>query len=176
MFGAPYGVDLVSEIPDMIDATIGVLRNPPPRHAPSGPIIKATIQSGYAFVAMPIDKDEHQLVAVLAAIKDAAAKCGVTAERVDDVESNERITDRVLESITKAEFVIVDLTKERPNVFFEAGFAQGSGKVPIYVARDGTTIHFDIKDYPIIMFRNMKELKEGITKRLVALRKKANAP
>jgi nucleoside 2-deoxyribosyltransferase len=95
----------------------------------------------------------------------------MTAERVDEVESNERITDRIIESITKAEFVIADLTKERPNVFFEAGFAHGLGKTPIYVAREGTPIHFDIKDYPIILFRNMKELKEGITQRLLAIKK-----
>jgi hypothetical protein len=134
-----------------------------------GPATNPSIQTGYAFLAMPIDSDDHQLVDVLEAIKAAATDCGIIAERVDEVESNERITDRILESITKAEFVIVDLTKERPNVFFEAGFAHGSGKVPIYVARAGTTIHFDIKDYPIIMFRNMRELKDGITKRLRAL-------
>lgn len=80
------------------------------------------------------------------------------AERVDEVKSNDRITDRIIKSISKAEYVIVDLTKERPNVFFEAGFAHGLGKVPIYIARHGTPIHFDIKDYPIIVFRNMKEL------------------
>jgi len=85
------------------------------------------------------------------------------------VESNDRITDRILESITKAEFVIVDLTNERPNVFFEAGFAHGMGKIPIYVARAGTRVHFDLKDYPIIFFRNMKELKEGLTRRLSGL-------
>ena len=126
-------------------------------------------QAGSAFIAMPIDSDDDQLVDVLEAIKTAAADCGITAERVDEVESNQRITDRILESIYQAEFVIVDLTNERPNVFFEAGFAHGLGKVPIYVARAGTTIHFDIKDYPIITFRNMKQLKEGITKRLIAL-------
>ena len=72
---------LVSAISDMIDGTIGVLRKPPPAgHAPSGPIIEATIQSGFAFVATPIDRDDHQPVDVLEAIKDAAAKCGVTAE------------------------------------------------------------------------------------------------
>jgi nucleoside 2-deoxyribosyltransferase len=124
---------------------------------------------------MPIDKDDHQLVDVLEAIKTAAADCGITAERVDEVESNERITDRILESIKKAEFVIVDLTNEKPNVFFEAGFAHGSGKIPIYVARVGTPIHFDIKDYPMIMFRNMKELKEGITHRLIALTTKSSS-
>jgi hypothetical protein len=133
--------------------------------------IEAAVQIGYAFVAMPIDKDDHQLVDVLDAIKVAATTCGISAERVDEAESNNRITDRILESIAKAEFVIVDLTNERPNVLFEAGFAHGIGKIPIYVAREGTTIHFDVKDYPVIQFRNMKELKDGITRRLIALSK-----
>jgi hypothetical protein len=170
MFDAPYSMSLVPTICDMIDSTIGVLRNPPlVKTKQVLPAINASIQTGYAFVAMPIDSDDDQLVDVLETIKTAAADCGITAERVDEVESNQRITDRILESIAKAEFVIVDLTKERPNVFFEAGFAHGLGKVPIYVARAGTTVHFDIKDYPIIMFRNMKQLKDGITKRLIAL-------
>jgi hypothetical protein len=170
MFHAPYYMSMVPTICDMIDSTVGVLRNPPAAPIRSNePIIETQIQRGYAFIAMPIDKDNHELVDVLDAIKEAAAKCGVTAERVDEVESNDRITDRILESISKAEFVIVDLTKERPNVFFEAGFAHGIGKIPIYIARHGTPIHFDLKDYPIITFRNMKELKEGIIKRLTAL-------
>jgi hypothetical protein len=118
---------------------------------------------------MAIDKDDHLLVDVLEAIKESPSKCGIKAERVDEVETNDRIKERILESIIKAEFVIVDLTKERPNVFFEAGFAHGIGKIPIYLARHGTPIHFDLKDYPIIEFRNMKELKEKLTKRLVAL-------
>ncbi len=75
------------------------------------------------------------------------------AERIDEEQSNERITDRILESIRAAEHVIVDLTGERPNVFFEAGYAHGLGKLPIYIAKVGTTIHFDLKDYPIIFFK-----------------------
>jgi hypothetical protein len=66
-------------------------------------------------------------------------------------------------------FVIVDLTNERPNVFFEAGYAHGLGKIPIYVARDGTSIHFDVKDYPVIFFKNMKELREGVSRRISAI-------
>ena len=65
----------------------------------------------------------------------------------------------------------MDLTNERPNVFFEAGYAQGRGKTPIYIARQGTPLHFDIRDYPVILFRSMKELREGIQKRLDALSK-----
>ena len=158
---------LRSEIEQALPASAQALDNTP--ESPTTSKISATIQQGYAFVAMPIDKNDHQLVDVLDAIKEAAKQCNVIAERVDEVESNERITDRILDSITKAEFVIVDLTKERPNVFFEAGYAHGLGKVAIYIARHGTQIHFDIKDYPIIMFHNMKELKDGISKRLTAL-------
>ena len=101
--------------------------------------------------------------------RDAYGQKRSPTERIDDDERNERVTDRILEAIRKAEFVIVDLTNERPNVFFEAGYAHGLGKIPIYVAREGTHLHFDIQDYPVIIFRNMKELREGIAKRLMAL-------
>ena len=103
--------------------------------------------------------------------RNSASSCKIKAERVDEVETNDRITERILASIRKAEFVIVDLTKERPNVFFEAGYAHGLGNIPIYLARHGTSIHFDLKDYPIIEFRSMKELKDKLTKRFVALSK-----
>ena len=118
---------------------------------------------------MPMDKNNHALVDVLEAIKAGASECGIIAERIDDDERSERITDRVLESIRKAEFVIVDLTLERPNVFWEAGYAHGIGKIPIYIARDGTDIHFDVHDYPVIKFRNMKELREGLVRRLQSI-------
>jgi hypothetical protein len=119
-----YGLNPVPHICDMIDMTIGELRNPPPKPLRETEII-SEIQQGYAFVAMPMDRNNHQLVDVLEAIKAGAKECGVTAERVDDDDRNERITDRMLESIQKAQFVIVDLTNERPNVFYEAGYAHG---------------------------------------------------
>jgi hypothetical protein len=170
MFEPIYFKSMVPYIEDMLDKTIGVLRNPPkPSIETHAAQIKTEVRSGYAFVAMPMDKDNPQLVDVLDAIKAGAKECGITAERIDDEERNERITDRMLEAIRKAEFVIVDLTNERPNVFYEAGYAHGLGKIPIYVARNGTQFHFDVKDYPVITFRNMKELREGIVRRLRAI-------
>ncbi len=127
------------------------------------------VEQGYAFIAMPMDAEDHALVDVLEAIKEAAKKCGVQAERIDEPQSNERITDRILESIQRAEYIIVDLTKSKPNVFFEAGYAHGIGKIPIYFARQGTKLEFDLKDYPVLFFRNLKELKESIDKRIRGL-------
>jgi len=129
----------------------------------------ATVTKGKAFVAMAIDPADATLEDVLDAVRAVCQEHGVDAKRVDEDQSNERITDRIMSSIRTAEFVIVDLTLGRPNVFFEAGFAHGLDKTPIYIARHGTKPEFDVKDYPIIFFRNMRELKTGLTERLKTL-------
>jgi len=170
LFDPPYGMSMVSQVVDMIDQTIGVL-NTPVEETPKQdvPKIESNIERNYAFVAMAIDPDNPELEDILDAIKEGAARCGIQAERVDEAQSNERITDRILESICKAEFVIVDLSDSRPNVFYEAGYAHGIGKIPIYLAKDGTRLEFDLKDYPVIFFKNMKQLKDGLEARLRAL-------
>jgi len=126
----------------------------------------ANQNSPFAFVAMPMNPNDDSLVDVLEAIKAAAQRCGIRAERIDDQESNDRISDRMLMAICQADHVVVDLTHSRPNVFFEAGFAHGQGKIPIYVARQGTKLEFDLQDYPVLFFRNLKELRDSLERRL----------
>ena len=171
LFDPPYGRELSPVVIDMIDRAIGVLRAGPAAAPTEEPAVSVAleVQEGYAFIAMPMDPDDKGLVDVLDAIKEAARRCGLTAERVDEPQSNERITDRILESIRKAEYVIADLTGSKPNVFYEAGYAHGIGKIPIYVARHGTKLEFDLKDYPVIFFKGMKELKDALEKRLRGL-------
>lgn len=172
IFDAPYGGSMIPQLVDMIDEAIGVL-NDPTFNSASPTVAEVTIpdpiQKGFVFIAMPMAGNNGQYDDVHDAIKDACSNCGLRAERVDDVQSNDRITDRLLESIRKAEFVVVDLTDSKPNVFYEAGYAYGIGKTPIYVARENTKLEFDLKDYPIIFFASMRQLKEGLEKRLRAL-------
>lgn len=171
IFNPPYGMSITDSVCDMIDQTIGVLQDPQAQAAQALPVAQAEpdIRKGYAFIAMPIDPNDASLEDILDAIKEGAMRCGIHAERVDEAQSNERITDRILESIRKAEYVIVDLTGARPNVFYEAGYAQGLQKTPIYIAREGTKLEFDLKDYPIIFFKSMKGLKDALEQRLHAL-------
>ena len=174
LFESPYGMSMVHYVVDMIDQTIGVLRALPEEESNFNDVSKVSInvQQNYAFVAMPIDPSNPELEDVLDSIKKCAERCGVWAERVDEAQSNERITDRILESIQKAEFVIVDLTYSRPNVYYEAGYAQGIGKTPVFVAKKGTELEFDLKDYPVIFFENYRQLKDELEKRLRVLAKK----
>jgi len=135
-----------------------------PAAASSFPAMEVRI--GTAFIAMPMNPSDQSLDDVLDTLKNAAKECGITATRVDDGETNERITDRMLSAIQGAQYVIADLTYERPNVFYEAGYALGLGKIPIYVAKEGTKLHFDVKDYPVIYFTTMRQLRERVVQRL----------
>lgn len=169
MFDPPYRMNFFQVVIDMLDATIGFLKSPTheqEKHMENNPQMDVKIQKGYLFIAMPIDESDPLLEDVLDSIKEVALRCELVAERIDEKQSNERITDRILESIQKAEYVVVDLTNNRPNVFYEAGYAHGIGKIPIYIARRETKLEFDLKDYPVIFFRNMKELKDRLEKRL----------
>jgi hypothetical protein len=146
---------------------IGVLKLPrKTKELASVPATEIEIRRNFAFVAMPMSAEQPELIDVLDSIKEACGRCGIQAERVDDENSNDRITDRILESIRRAEYVIADLTNAKPNVFFEAGYSHGYGKTPIYIARYGTKLEFDVKDYPIIFFKNFKELKDRLETRL----------
>lgn len=179
IFEQVYLRSLNPQVRDMVNQTIGVLEewkiNPPTKEEDRNePEINYQVQEGYVFVAMPIGP-ANPFDDVLDAIKETCERCGLTAERVDEAQVNERITDRILESIQKAEYVIVDLTESRPNVFYEAGYAQGIGKLPIYIARQGTHLEFDLKDYPIIFFDSYRDLKSGLEARLRGLAERANA-
>ncbi|KAF3984759.1 MAG: hypothetical protein HFP81_00535 [Methylococcales symbiont of Hymedesmia sp. n. MRB-2018] len=174
IFQPVYLQSLNSHVSDMINQTIGVIeerRNLPDEvQVRNEPEIAYQVQDGYVFVAMPIGP-ANPFDDVLDAIKETCKNCGLSAERVDEAQVNERITDRILESIQKAEYVIVDLTESRPNVFYEAGYAQGIGKVPVYIAKAGTVLEFDLKDYPVIFFDSYRELKQSLESRIRGLAK-----
>ena len=119
MFTPPYMQSLVPYVVDMIDEAIGVMSSPEfTKNSTEDSLIHLTqdYEAGYAFIAMPIDPDDVELEDVLDSIKEACGRCGVNAERVDETPTNDRITDRILESIRRAEFVIVDLTQSKPNL------------------------------------------------------------
>jgi hypothetical protein len=168
LFDVPYGLSLVEVVVDMVEETIGVLRSAPVHidAIQSEPLVREETVRGYAFIAMPMTDDRHDFDDVHDAIKEAAQRCGIQAERVDEPHSTERITDRILESIRRAEYVICDLTEAKPNVYFEAGYAHALRKTPIYIAREGTRLEFDLKDYPVIFFKGLRQLKDTLERRL----------
>jgi hypothetical protein len=155
---------------DAFDTAIGVLSD---KTVVLGPEHRSNtthdMEQGRVFIAMPMDPDDHSIPDVHNAIKEIAESCGLFAERVDDPVYTERITDKVIEMIEKSEFMVVDLTNSKPNVYFEAGYAHSMGKLPIYIAREGTEVEFDVKDYPVLFFKNTKELRRKLKEKFTGL-------
>jgi hypothetical protein len=61
---------------------------------------------------------------------------GITPVRIDRIEHNGNIDDRMIEEITTANFVLADLTYARPSVYYEAGFAERVVPVIYTIRRD----------------------------------------
>jgi hypothetical protein len=128
------------------------------------------IENNYVFIIMAMIGDDPQLTDIHDAISETCKSLYLKAERVDQIEHTEQITLKIIECINKAEIVIADLTHNRPNCYYEAGYAHGIGKKVIFTAREGTELHFDLKDYKVIFYPNMSTLKALLLKRLKAIK------
>jgi nucleoside 2-deoxyribosyltransferase len=94
------------------------------------------------FVASAIGKEDVDLIydnAIYPVLKELKIK----PFRVDRVEHNEDIDDQIFKLIDSADLCIADLTYARPSVYYEAGYAFGTGMPVVYIARSD---HFRAQD------------------------------
>jgi len=121
-----------------------------------------------------MDPTNPELEDVKNAIKDVCRSMGIRAFRVDDVEHQDPITDVMLEQIRQSQFLIADLSGERPNAYYEVGYAHALNKKPVLFRKAGTKIHFDLSVHNVPEYTNITDLKTMLRKRIRALLKSAN--
>jgi nucleoside 2-deoxyribosyltransferase len=104
------------------------------------------------------------------AVKPALHSTGFRAIRVDLIEHNGKIDDRIIAEIRKSLLVVVDFTGHRQNVYFEAGFALGLGRHVIWTCRDSDIAHahFDTRQYNHLVWRDAADLRERLQNRIEA--------
>jgi hypothetical protein len=122
-----------------------------------------------AFILMAMDKNDNLLPDVHNTIKEVCSLFNIIAQRADDIEHAEKITDVILNKIRTSQYIIADLTSERPNVYYEVGFAHAIGKHPILYRRENTKIHFDLILHNVPEYKNCSELKEKLIHRFEAI-------
>ena len=117
------------------------------------------------FVAMPFTEEYEDVYQF--GIYATARRLGYVCEKVDESAFTGNIVDRITEGIKSAEFVIADLSLERPNVYLEVGFAWGLGKPVVLVAREGQRLHFDLSHHKCLFYKNISKLSESLEKVLL---------
>lgn len=127
------------------------------------------IKKDTAFVLMAMDPSIYELEDVYNTIKDVCGSFGINAYRADEIEHQDRITDLILSEIKSCKFLIADLSYERPNVYYEIGYAHALDKRPILYRKAGTRLHFDLSVHNVPEYKNVTELRELLNKRFEAI-------
>jgi hypothetical protein len=140
----------------------------------SSPAMRSLLQQALSpprnqvFVVMKYDDPELDAM-YRRVVKPIATRFGYDVIRVDEIPDSGNITVQILEGIGASKIVYVDLSGERPNCYYEAGYAQALGKEMIFALRAGDPVHFDLAGYRLIRWRNEKALAKAFRLRLQAL-------
>lgn len=131
-----------------------------------------------AFILMYMSRDHPELDDVCDAIKSVCSSFGIQGRRADDIEHQDRITDVILRNIAQSKYLVADLTAERPNVYYEVGYAHPLDKKRILYRKRGTPLHFDLSVHNVPEYDNLRDLREKLTRRFEAIlgRGPGNAP
>lgn len=118
-----------------------------------------------AFVAMSFrEEEEPSLVDYFKAMERAvkATELPIELSRVDLLEGDYEISQKIMDEIDKADIVIADFTLNSRNVYFELGYARGKIRRVIQTARKGTLLEFDVRNWRTIIYRNATELEQKL--------------
>jgi hypothetical protein len=137
------------------------------------------------FVAMPFDPE---LDAFFEQVVEPAAKAAeLEPVRIDKKEPEGYITEAILSAIRRALLVLVDLTLERPNCYFEAGYARGAFRRVIFTCRADhdwrrsghgpLRVHFDVDTFPITWWNpaDLGSARDELASRLETIRRDVSA-
>lgn len=116
------------------------------------------------FVIMSFSRQHRD--AYFLAIQPALEEKGFNAVRVDEIQHNTTVTVEIIRQIEKSAFVVADLTGERPNVYYEVGYAHRADKEVILMAKKDSAVHFDVAAINRIDYEDYTELKDALSKRI----------
>ena len=121
--------------------------------------------SKQGFIAMWFDS---KMTPARDSIKKAIKSAHFEHQVIDEKHFNEQIPAEILEEIKNSSFIVADLTGQRNGVYFEAGFALGNNIPVIFSCKQDELdkVHFDIKQYNIVLWNNEEELFEKLKDRI----------
>lgn len=117
---------------------------------------------------------------------EAVTSTGFNPILINSEEPEGSLDQAILDAINESNFLIVDLTLERPSVYLEAGYALGKNKKVFFTAREdhntdfpgwssgNPKVHFDIRNYKVTWWNpeNTEEALAELIDRINTWKKK----
>lgn len=110
------------------------------------------------------EEEVPSLIDYYKAMERAVISCQlpITLRRIDLVEGDYEISQKIMEQIDNSDLIIADFTLSSRNVYFELGYARGLRRRIIQTARKGTQLEFDARNWRTLFYRNATELEEKL--------------
>jgi hypothetical protein len=97
---------------------------------------------------------------------------GFKVVRINEIQDSGNISQQILEHIAQSRLILADLSGERPNCYYEAGFAHALGKDMVFAAHQKYQIHFDLAGYRFIRWHTEADYRHQLKERLISIRAK----
>jgi len=123
------------------------------------------------FIAMSYAPDARH---IMEAFREAISSCKYKAQIISEKEHNHQIVPEMFYEIERSKFMVVDVTYQNFGAYYEAGFAQALGKEVIVCCSEEVfndpkrKPHFDISQKPIIIWKDVDDLKQRLARRIEA--------
>jgi len=150
----------MSDFHRIIDITISKYKNMP------------QIDEKLVFLLMSFNINNPNLQDYSDAIKRAVLKADstLTCINLDDVQRGAyEISSEAKSQIRRCRIAIVDITENRPNVYYELGYVHGIAKDCILTCHNKDKPHFYPAGHKIIFYKNASELEKVLPNEINAL-------
>lgn len=128
--------------------------------------LELPVDINYVFVIMSFDPKYDDTYEAIKTGGRLVSKYDLDIQRVSDHKGGFIITERIEESINKAEVIICDVSERSPNVYYELGYARAKGKIIILTAKNGTVLPFDVQQYNTYFYKSEIQLQNIIREQL----------
>jgi len=89
--------------------------------------------------------------------------------RLNEIDGDYEIVDRMYREIDAAQLVIADLTLSPANVYLELGYARGRQKRVVQMCHSGTRLEFDVRNRRTLIYQNATMLEDKLLRELDAM-------
>jgi hypothetical protein len=116
----------------------------------------------YCFLICSFAEDRELLAAREYGINPATRRFGFPAYRIDEIAAPDNVIEATRRYIADSDFVIADLSGQKPNCYYEVGYAHALGRPVLHIMRATEEPQFNVSGLQFIKYRDPDHLRDQL--------------